>query len=124
MSGGQRQRVLLARTFAQEPHIILLDEPTNHLDLQAQFSLVESLRAWSELPGHAVIGVLHDLTLALSLANYVLLMKAGHTVAYGPSQQVLTPSALRDTFDVDVAGRLHEAYAQWSDLLNGRKTEK
>ncbi|HML45585.1 MAG TPA: ABC transporter ATP-binding protein [Clostridia bacterium] len=118
LSGGQRQRVLLARTFAQEPRIILLDEPTNHLDLQAQFALMESLRAWSELPGHAVVGVLHDLTLALSLANCVLLMKAGNTVAYGPSQQILTSGALHATFDVDVAGRLHDAYAQWSELLD------
>ena len=118
LSGGQRQRVLLARTFAQEPRIILLDEPTNHLDLQAQLALMQSLRAWSELPGHAVIGVLHDLTLALSLANSVLLLKDGRTVAYGPSRQILTTETLRNTFDVDVAGRLHEAYAQWSELLS------
>jgi iron complex transport system ATP-binding protein len=117
LSGGQRQRALLARTFAQEPRIILLDEPTNHLDLQAQFSLMESLRAWSEIPGHAVVGVLHDLTLALSLANCALLMKDGYALAHGPSQQVLTAEALRDTFDADVAGRLRAAYAQWSEML-------
>lgn len=118
LSGGQRQRVLLARTFAQEPRIILLDEPTNHLDLQAQFALLESLRAWSEQPGHAVVGVLHDLTLALSLANSALLLKDGHAVACGPIHRILTPEALRSTFDMDVAGQMRQAYAQWAALLN------
>lgn len=81
LSGGQLQRVFLARTFAQEPQAILLDEPTNHLDLRCQAELIDSLRAWASRPGRCVVGVLHDINLALSFAGSVLLLDHGSVLA-------------------------------------------
>ena len=69
LSGGQLQRVFLARTFAQEPQIILLDEPTNHLDLKYQLALADDLRAWAADGSRCVVGVLHDVNLALDFAT-------------------------------------------------------
>lgn len=77
LSGGQLQRVFLARVFAQDPEIVLLDEPTNHLDLKYQIELVEYLKAWSKSNNRCVIGVLHDINLALSFADRILLMDNG-----------------------------------------------
>lgn len=84
LSGGQLQRVYLARTFAQEPRVILLDEPTNHLDLRYQVELIESLKAWSASAGRCVVGVLHDLNLALAFADTVLLLEQGGVAAHEP----------------------------------------
>ena len=74
LSGGQLQRVFLARTFAQAPRIILLDEPTNHLDLKYQLELVDYLKEWASDGDRCVVGVLHDINLALTFADTILLM--------------------------------------------------
>ena len=62
LSGGQLQRVLLARTFAQEPSVILLDEPLNHIDISYQTALVKLINEWAEQksPAKTVIGVSHE----------------------------------------------------------------
>lgn len=116
LSGGQLQRVFLARTLAQEPTLILLDEPTNHLDLKYQTELMEALRAWSREEQCAVVGVLHDLTLALSFGDRLLLLKDGEAVACGPPAQVLRPELLKDVFGLDVAAYMKRALARWEAL--------
>ncbi|EPZ54907.1 ABC transporter family protein [[Clostridium] sordellii ATCC 9714] len=74
LSGGQLQRVFLARTFAQNPDIILLDEPTNHLDLKYQIELLEHLSKWAKKNKKIVIGVLHDLNLVHYFSDAVCLL--------------------------------------------------
>ena len=97
LSGGQLQRVYLARTFAQEPQVILLDEPTNHLDLRYQAELIESLRKWVAAGDRCVVGVLHDLNLALAFADTVLLLEQGNVLACEPIE----------TFDLSLLDRLY-----------------
>lgn len=117
LSGGQLQRVFLARAFVQETPFLLLDEPTNHLDLKYQSELADYLRAWSgeETVSDGVshkntmIGVFHDLALALRLAEDVLLLKEGRLLAYGAAGDVLHDRALlQKAFDMDVTGYLEE----------------
>lgn len=116
LSGGQLQRVFLARTLAQEPSVILLDEPTNHLDLQYQIALMESLREWSRQPGRAVVGVLHDLNLALSYADRLVLMHEGRVAAQGTPEQVLEPALLMRVFGLDVAAYMKHALTRWEAI--------
>lgn len=97
LSGGQLQRVFLARTFAQEPQVILLDEPTNHLDLRYQVELIESLKTWSVAGGHCIVGVFHDMNLALSFADTLLLLNHGQVESY---------SSL-DNFDLSLLDKLY-----------------
>lgn len=113
LSGGQLQRVFLARTFAQEPGIIFLDEPTNHLDLKHQAELIAYLKQWAQMPGHAVCGVLHDLNLASELADEVLLLSNGFTVAQGPWSDVCTPDRLEEVFGMDVAAYMVNTLERW-----------
>ncbi|MDL2325386.1 ABC transporter ATP-binding protein [Ruminococcaceae bacterium OttesenSCG-928-A16] len=84
LSGGQLQRVFLARTFAQSPQVILLDEPTNHLDLKYQLELTDYVTEWAAEENRCVVGVLHDINLALSFASHILLMQNGEVVAHSP----------------------------------------
>jgi iron complex transport system ATP-binding protein len=118
LSGGQLQRVYLARTLAQEPAIILLDEPTNHLDLKNQAELVEFLKGWSKHEGHTVIGVLHDLNLAMKLADNVLLLDRGTIAAYGKSQDVISSEIINEVYDMDVTGYMIDSLRHWENLAN------
>ena len=112
LSGGQLQRVYLARTFAQEPRVILLDEPTNHLDLRYQVELMESLRTWVQTNGRCVVGVLHDINLALSFADTVLLMEEGAVLAQEPVEK-LDPSLLDRLYGMDVRGHMKTTLERW-----------
>ena len=58
----------------------------------------------------------HDLTLALSFADRLLLLKDGEAVACGPPAQVLRPELLRDVFGLDVAAYMKRALARWEAL--------
>lgn len=116
LSGGQLQRVFLARTLAQEPEIILLDEPTNHLDLKYQVELVEYLRNWTANSNRAVIGVLHDINLALRLSDNLMIMKEGHIQAYGKSSEIITGELLQNTYEIDVAGYMRDSLKIWEGV--------
>lgn len=118
LSGGQLQRVYLARTLAQEPSIILLDEPTNHLDLKNQAELIEFLRSWSKQKGNSVIGVLHDLNLAMKLADNVLLLDKGNIAAYGKSEEIISSKIINDVYDMNVTGYMIDSLKQWESFEN------
>ena len=112
LSGGQLQRVFLARTFAQEPQAILLDEPTNHLDLRYQVELIDSLRAWVDRPGRCVVGVLHDINLALAFADTVLLLEHGTALAYERMEN-FDLSLLDGLYGMDVRGHMRAMLQRW-----------
>lgn len=113
LSGGQLQRVFLARIFAQDPRIILLDEPTNHLDLKYQVELIESLKEWVQQKARCVVGVLHDINLALSFADTVLLMEEGSVKAFAKSED-FDLSLLDRIYRTDVRGFMREALGRWN----------
>lgn len=117
LSGGQLQRVYLARTFAQDPDIILLDEPTNHLDLKHQLELVAYLRNWTRKKNRGVIGVFHDINLAMTMADKVVLLDKGKVAAYGSKEEVLTSKKLRLTYGVDVVSFMRSSLEQWEKVV-------
>ena len=112
LSGGQLQRVFLARAFAQEPQVILLDEPTNHLDLRCQAELTDSLRAWAKSPGRCVVGVFHDINLALSFADSVLLLDRGAVLAWERTED-FDLKLLDSLYGMDVHRHMRAALERW-----------
>lgn len=113
LSGGQLQRVFLARTLCQQPDIILLDEPTNHMDIKHQCELLEYLKQWSAQKNHTVIGVMHDLTMAMQLADNAILMQNGSPFAQGNINQVLTAENLNTVFEMNLAQYMTKALQRW-----------
>ncbi len=112
LSGGQLQRVFLARVFAQSPQIILLDEPTNHLDLKYQIELTEYLNEWASKEDHCVIGVLHDINLALSFANKVILLNNGEIAAYSRAED-FNFNLLNDIYKIDIKKYMINSLKKW-----------
>src|SRR5207237_9038194 len=88
LSGGERKRVYLARAFAQGAPILVLDEPTDALDLRHQARLVEALRERARGGGSALL-VMHDLSLAGSACDRVVLLDQGTVAASGTPAAVL-----------------------------------
>ena len=82
--------------------LLLLDEPTNQLDLRHQQALIAVLRARA-LAGAAVVAAIHDLNVALALADRVVLLQRGEVVAIGAPAQTLTAATIARVFGVAVA---------------------
>ena len=74
LSGGQQQRVALARIMAYEPSVILLDEPTAFLDLPNRYELCLLLKKLAQEEKKCVLFSTHDLDIALSLCDSIMLI--------------------------------------------------
>ena len=64
ISGGQAQRVSLARATVNDPPLLLADEPTGQVDHATGAALMDSLLAWADKVGAAVVIATHDLAIA------------------------------------------------------------
>jgi ABC-type cobalamin/Fe3+-siderophores transport system ATPase subunit len=102
LSGGQRQRVLIGRCLTQEPRAILLDEPDTFLDLKHQIDLCRLLRRLARESGLGVLMASHDLNLAASFADRMVLLREGRIAAAGDTQQVLQPEILTEVYGVQM----------------------
>src|SRR5581483_8619023 len=78
LSGGEQQRVALARALVLRPKILLLDEPFSNLDALLRVRLREELHAIQRRVKITAIFVTHDQEEALSLADRIAVMNAGH----------------------------------------------
>lgn len=114
LSGGQIQRVMLARVFAQSPNIILLDEPMNHLDLKYQVELIEYLNQWVKGENRCIVSVLHDLNMAFSFADNILLMDNGKCVNYGPAEN-FSMKKINDIYGMDICRYMQTSLKRWID---------
>jgi iron complex transport system ATP-binding protein len=100
LSGGEQQRLQIARALAQQPQLLILDEPTNHLDVHAQLAILSLLRRRAQA-GATVLLALHDLNLAASFCDALVVLNRGRQVAKGTPDEVLTPALLRSVYEVD-----------------------
>jgi iron complex transport system ATP-binding protein len=112
LSGGQRQRVYLARCLAQGSPTLLLDEPATFLDLRHQVELYQLLRRLVRDHGRTVLMACHDLNLAATHCDRMLLMQDGQLVADGPPDRVMDPALIERVYGVpmkriDVDGSPH-----------------
>lgn len=99
LSGGMRQNAYIAMALAQNTDYILLDEPTTFLDISHQLALMGTLR---RLADHkkGIITVMHDLPLALTLSDSIVVLKDGAVVMHASPQQVYESGILESVFGV------------------------
>ena len=101
ISGGERQLGLIARALAQEPAILVMDEPTASLDYGNQMRLLSQIRKLASR-GIAIILSSHNPDHVFMVADRVALLHEGKLVGLGPTADVLTPTALKQLYDIDV----------------------
>jgi ABC-type dipeptide/oligopeptide/nickel transport system ATPase component len=80
LSGGMRQRVVIAMALACRPKLLIADEATTALDVTTQAQIMELLLELQRDLGMALIFISHDLGLAASYADEVVVMYAGKIV--------------------------------------------
>lgn len=88
LSGGQQQRIALARALAPEPKVLLLDEPFTALDAGLRVRLRQEVKELLAALGTTSIMVTHDQEEALSIAQYVAVMREGRIVQIGEPEEI------------------------------------
>lgn len=105
LSGGQQQKVLIARALVQEAEVMLLDEPTSNLDIWHQLDVMNIIRDVVKKREITAIMALHDLNLASTYSDRIIMMKRGRIVAAGDPNSVITAENIASVYRVEAAVR-------------------
>ncbi|WP_053353793.1 nickel ABC transporter ATP-binding protein NikE [Leucobacter musarum] len=88
LSGGMLQRVMIAAALLDSPELLLCDEPTTALDVTTQAGIVELLRQQQAERGMGMLFITHDLGLAASLCERVVVLRGGRVIEEGATEAV------------------------------------
>ena len=77
LSGGQQQRVAIARALAKKPRVLLLDEPLSNLDARLRLQTREEIKRIQRETGITTVFVTHDQEEAMSISDFIVVMKLG-----------------------------------------------
>lgn len=89
MSGGQKQRVMIAMAMCNEPDLLICDEPTTALDVTVQQEIIKLMQQLQQQFQSGMIFITHDLALAASIADEVMVLYKGEMVELGSVAQVI-----------------------------------
>ena len=108
LSGGEKQRVVIASALAQQPKVLLLDEPTASLDLGYQLEIASLLKQLNRERGVTMVLATHDLNLAASVCDTLVLVREGRVLMQGAAREVLTSSTVEQLYGVIADVSFHE----------------
>jgi multiple sugar transport system ATP-binding protein len=95
LSGGQRQRVAIGRAIVRQPKVFLFDEPLSNLDAQLRNEMRTEIKRLHQRLGATIIYVTHDQTEAMTLADRICVLQAGHKMQYDTPEAVYNrPAAI------------------------------
>lgn len=88
LSGGQRQRVCIGIALMRSPKLLIADEPVSALDVTIQAQIMALLQNLHRKHGISIIFISHDLRVVYHISDYVMIMKDGHVVEKGKTEEV------------------------------------
>ncbi len=88
LSGGQRQRVAIGRAIVRDPEVFLFDEPLSNLDAELRVSMRVEIAKLHNTLGSTMIYVTHDQTEAMTLADKIVVMRAGKVEQAGSPEEL------------------------------------
>jgi multiple sugar transport system ATP-binding protein len=88
LSGGQRQRVAMGRAIVRKPQVFLFDEPLSNLDAKLRGTMRVEMKKLHQRLGVTTVFVTHDQVEAMTLADRVVVMNAGHIEQIGTPDEV------------------------------------
>lgn len=97
LSGGELARVMLARATVGDPELLIVDEPTAGLDPRHAMDAARRLRAIAD-SGRTVVAALHDLDLAISIADDAVALSGGRVAAGGAADTILREPVLDELY--------------------------
>src|SRR5688572_27676628 len=108
LSGGEKQRVVIASALAQKPNVLLLDEPTASLDLGYQLEIATLLKDLNRERDVTMVLATHDLNLAASLCDTLVLVREGRVLMQSPTNEILTSATVQQLYGVIADVAYHE----------------
>lgn len=88
LSGGQRQRVAIGRAIVRQPKVFLFDEPLSNLDAQLRNEMRTEIKKLHQRLGATIIYVTHDQVEAMTLADRIAVLSAGHKMQYAAPHEI------------------------------------
>jgi ABC-type glutathione transport system ATPase component len=103
LSGGQRQRAMIALALLNEPSLVVADEPTTALDATVQLRILALLKRGAG--SRALLLITHDLAVASTVCDRILVMQRGRCVEQGSTADILGSPAHGYTRELLAAAR-------------------
>ncbi|WP_426033586.1 ABC transporter ATP-binding protein [Cypionkella sp. TWP1-2-1b2] len=88
-SGGQRQHVAIGRAILRDPQVFLFDKPLSNLDAGLRLQTWVEIAKLHQVLGNTIIYVTHDQTEAMTLADQIVVLRAGRVEQVGPPDAAL-----------------------------------
>ena len=123
LSGGQQQRVALGRAIIAEAKVCLMDEPLSNLDAQLRGEMRREIRALQQRLGITMVYVTHDQTEAMTMADRVVLLRAGRIEQVGSPEELYAHPASAFTASFIGAPPMNLMKLNGGDVVTGVRPE-
>lgn len=123
LSDGEKQKAMIAKVLAQECPLVILDEPTAFLDVVSRIEIMTLLHHIATAQNKAILLSTHDIEQALVLADCLWLLRKGHGMRSGITEDLILNGELDTLFDRKEIcfDRAHGSYypsVQWEKKLS------